>query len=109
MASTPEGPLDRRGFFSRGFAELFGKAAEAVGERVEDVAAAAGLRFPVVDAVRCLPFRDVACGVCARVCPVGEAALRLDERGRPVIGGACTACGQCIDACVTAPSSLQSS
>ncbi len=59
-----------------------------------------------VDTSRCITWRDVECGICARVCPVGEDALKLDERGRPVIGAACTGCGQCITACVTTPSSL---
>ena len=63
----------------------------------------------VVDTSRCITWRDVECGICARVCPVGEDALKLDERGRPVIGAACTGCGQCIKACVTTPSSLLAS
>jgi ferredoxin-type protein NapG len=59
-----------------------------------------------VDASRCITWRDVECGICVRVCPVGEKALTLDARGHPVIGDACTGCGQCITACVTTPSSL---
>lgn len=59
-----------------------------------------------IDAARCITWRDVECGVCARVCPVGLDALRMDDRGHPVIGDACTACGQCISACVTSPSSI---
>lgn len=59
-----------------------------------------------IDASRCITYRDVECGICARVCPVGEDALKTDERGRPVIGAACTGCGQCLNACVTTPSSL---
>jgi ferredoxin-type protein NapG len=59
-----------------------------------------------VDTDRCIAWRDVACGVCARACPVGEAAIRLDARGRPVIAGGCTGCGICISACVTSPSSI---
>ena len=59
-----------------------------------------------VDQGQCIAWRDVSCGICARVCPVGEDALRLDDRGRPVIGAACTGCGQCLSACVTTPSSL---
>ncbi len=59
-----------------------------------------------VDTSRCITHRDVECGICARVCPMGDEALRLDDRGRPVIGAACTGCGQCIVACVTTPSSL---
>jgi ferredoxin-type protein NapG len=60
----------------------------------------------VIDESRCITYRDVECGICARVCPVGEDALRMDERGRPVIGAACTGCGQCLNACVTTPTSL---
>jgi ferredoxin-type protein NapG len=59
-----------------------------------------------IDAGRCITHRGVACGVCARVCPVGERALRLDGKGRPVLGESCTGCGACAVACVTAPSSI---
>lgn len=60
-----------------------------------------------IDASQCITYRDVECGICARVCPVGEDALKMDDRGRPVIGAACTGCGQCLNACVTTPSSLR--
>jgi ferredoxin-type protein NapG len=59
-----------------------------------------------IDQGRCITWRDVGCGICVRVCPVGEDALKLDARGRPVVGAACTGCGQCIGACVTTPSSI---
>jgi ferredoxin-type protein NapG len=59
-----------------------------------------------IDANQCIAFRDVECGVCVRVCPAGEEALRLDANGRPVIGPACTGCGACINGCVTSPSSI---
>ena len=56
---------------------------------------------------RCIVFQDVSCGVCARACPVGEEALKLDSRGAPVIlQEGCVGCGVCVRACVTAPSSL---
>lgn len=56
---------------------------------------------------RCIAFDDVTCGICARSCPVGEAALRLDDRGRPVIlQEGCVGCGACERACVTAPPSI---
>lgn len=63
----------------------------------------------VVDSERCIAWRDVECGICVRVCPVGVDALTLDDKGRPVIGAACTGCGQCLSACVTTPSSLVAS
>ena len=61
-----------------------------------------------IDTERCIAFRDVNCGVCAQVCPLGVAALDLDHGGRPVVGAACTGCGVCISACVTLPSSILS-
>jgi ferredoxin-type protein NapG len=59
-----------------------------------------------LDEVRCIAFQGIDCGVCARVCPVGAAALDLDAEGRPVIGPACVGCGVCVRACVTSPSSF---
>jgi ferredoxin-type protein NapG len=68
-----------------------------------------GLRMGVLrlDPERCIAFQDQACGVCARACPVGESALALDDRGRPVLKPeGCVGCGVCVTACVTLPSSL---
>lgn len=57
---------------------------------------------------RCIAFHDVACGVCARVCPIGEAAIALDGKGRPVLKAeGCVGCGVCVRACVTTPPSLK--
>jgi MauM/NapG family ferredoxin protein len=60
-----------------------------------------------LDPERCIAFLGVACGVCARACPVGERALVMDALGRPVIRAeGCVGCGVCVTACVTSPSSL---
>lgn len=56
---------------------------------------------------RCITFSGMACGVCANACPVGEAALAMDEQGHPVIRAeGCVGCGLCVRACVTSPSSF---
>jgi ferredoxin-type protein NapG len=54
----------------------------------------------------CLAWRDMECGACARVCPVGDTALVLDERDRPSIGPDCVGCGVCLTACPTTPNSI---
>ena len=61
-----------------------------------------------LDPGRCITFQGASCGVCARACPVGELALALDDRGRPVLKPeGCVGCGVCVTACVTSPSSLK--
>jgi len=61
-----------------------------------------------LDPDRCITFHGSSCGVCARACPVGERALAMDARGRPVLKPeGCVGCGVCVSACVTLPSSLQ--
>ena len=60
-----------------------------------------------LDPVRCVTFEGTECGVCARACPVGEAALTMDQNGHPVIRAeGCVGCGVCVRACITHPSSL---
>ncbi|MDP1890282.1 MAG: 4Fe-4S dicluster domain-containing protein [Gemmatimonadaceae bacterium] len=59
-----------------------------------------------VDDRRCLAFQGIECGVCARVCPVGDAAIHVDAQTRPFIGADCTGCGKCVTACVTTPSAM---
>jgi len=61
-----------------------------------------------LDTERCITFNGSACGVCARACPVGERALALDDKGRPVLKAeGCVGCGVCVTSCVTIPSSLR--
>jgi ferredoxin-type protein NapG len=57
---------------------------------------------------RCLTYRGTACRVCAEACPVGEAALAIDDAGHPVLRAeGCVGCGVCVRACVTTPSSFE--
>lgn len=57
---------------------------------------------------RCLTFRDLSCDVCITACPVGEAALTVDEAGHPVLRReGCVGCGACVRACVSYPSSFK--
>jgi MauM/NapG family ferredoxin protein len=56
---------------------------------------------------RCITFSGTTCGVCADACPVGTAALAIDDAGHPVIKAeGCVGCGACVRACVTSPSSF---
>lgn len=56
---------------------------------------------------RCVTFEGKPCGVCVRACPIGEAALSLDDEGRPVLKAeGCVACGVCVRDCITIPSSF---
>jgi NAD-dependent dihydropyrimidine dehydrogenase PreA subunit len=55
---------------------------------------------------RCLTFKGISCRVCADACPVGVAALALDEAGHPVLRReGCVGCGVCAGSCPTNPSS----
>lgn len=68
-----------------------------------------GYRLNLVELVpeRCITFHGSSCGVCAQACPVGPAALAMDEDGHPVLKAeGCVGCGVCVRACVTAPSSF---
>jgi ferredoxin-type protein NapF len=57
---------------------------------------------------RCLTFNGTACRVCADACPVGEAALTIDEAGHPVLRHeGCVGCGVCAHACPTVPASFE--
>ncbi len=56
---------------------------------------------------RCITYRGTACRVCVDSCPVGAAALIIDETGHPAVRReGCVGCGVCVRACVTRPSSL---
>ena len=56
---------------------------------------------------RCITFEGQECGVCVTACPVGDAALALDDAGRPVLRAeGCVGCGRCVRECITAPSSF---
>jgi MauM/NapG family ferredoxin protein len=57
---------------------------------------------------RCITYQGTACQVCAQACPVGDAALGVDEAGHPVLRReGCVGCGVCVAACVTTPSSFE--
>lgn len=69
----------------------------------------AGYRLAALELVpeRCVTFQGTPCRACADICPVGPAALAIDEGGHPVLKvEGCVGCGLCVRACITAPASL---
>ena len=69
----------------------------------------AGVRLADIELVpeRCVTFDGTPCGVCAEACPVGEAALAMDENGHPVLRReGCVGCGVCVRACIASPSAF---
>lgn len=73
------------------------------------VAGWAGYRlgFAELAPERCVTFIGTPCRACADACPVGEAALAVDEDGHPVLRReGCVGCGVCVRACITYPSSF---
>lgn len=65
------------------------------------------LGVAVIDKDRCVRWNGEPCHACIVACPIGEAAIRRDGRGRPVVGDACTGCGLCERACPTDPASVR--
>ena len=56
----------------------------------------------------CLTFKGAPCRVCADACPIGEAALVMDDAGHPVLRyEGCVGCGVCAHVCVSTPSSFE--
>jgi MauM/NapG family ferredoxin protein len=69
----------------------------------------AGYRLAALELIpeRCVTFQGTRCRACIDACPVGEAALTIDEDGHPVIRAeGCVGCGACVRACITSPSSF---
>lgn len=71
-------------------------------------ASAIRLGLAHVDRDTCVRWNGEPCHACIVACPVGEAAIVRDRRGRPVVVEAgCTGCGQCERACPTTPRSIR--
>ena len=57
---------------------------------------------------RCVTYQGTSCRVCVDACPVGEAALGLDEQGHPVLRReGCVGCGVCVRECISSPPSFE--
>jgi len=52
----------------------------------------------------CVTFQGSECRVCVDACPVGEAALVIDESGHPSLRReGCVGCGVCVHDCIARP------
>ena len=62
-----------------------------------------------VDQDRCVRRDGEECTICIDACPLGDAAILLDDRGRVAVidpgptGRGCTGCGVCQERCPTRP------
>lgn len=59
-----------------------------------------------IDLDQCERTHNVDCTVCVDLCPIGDKALKLDERGNVFVGDACVGCGVCEHACPTRPRAI---
>lgn len=96
MPLPPESsPVSRRGFFTRGLAEVFERAVEALGERV--TAGGAPVRPPGALPEGAFVAACTRCGDCATACPAN--AIRMNGEGAalgtPTLDVATTACLAC--------------
>jgi MauM/NapG family ferredoxin protein len=60
-----------------------------------------------LDADLCLTYKGEACDECARVCPLGEDALRMRDGHPEVVDDGCVGCGMCVFFCAVTPSALR--
>ena len=57
---------------------------------------------------RCITYQGTECRACVDACPVGTAALVIDDTGHPAIRReGCVGCGVCVRACVAHPTAFQ--
>ncbi len=59
-----------------------------------------------VDAGQCLRSSGEDCRICVHQCPVGEAAIGVNDAGQIQVHEGCTGCGVCECACPTEPESI---
>lgn len=58
-----------------------------------------------IDRAACYPWVNVSlCGACYNICPLGDAAIRPEVRGRnrtavPIVQNGCVGCGLCVQIC----------
>lgn len=61
----------------------------------------------VFDAAHCTRPTGDSCTICITTCPIGPAAIRLDEAGLvSVLAAGCTGCGVCQLYCPTSPKAI---
>ena len=60
----------------------------------------------IVDAQRCVRSHGEDCELCVTHCPLGEAAICINDDGAIEVRRGCTGCGVCERACPTEPASI---
>ena len=61
----------------------------------------------IVDEDVCLRAKGEACRICVDFCPLGETAMRVDEKEKVAVLDGCVGCGVCEHVCPTSPKAVR--
>ena len=72
-----------------------------------DILTYVNMGFAQVDESLCLSYQGKTCGVCARACPLGAAAITAEYLEQPHVQKGCIGCGLCERSCIQMPQAIR--